>query len=251
MFFSRLFHLLGSAALAVFLALPAQTEPLAKIEPLNKVDEQLRPDALISGNWLVGVHTTAQRTQNAPRLYSYVPSGWNGHIVCVRVTDEEGRYTALYEYEMPGNWVGGLAEFNYPTAYVDHVKTIDATNSGVALHKGDCAKLSDIFVPVHWNALEDPIGPAPGQLELVLNVNAGRADSVFGVATFENASGVEPIDMTCAPTQKRGVGFNYTCSLAVPGDREAILSIEIKRLRFGREAPPRKAKIALFPLLAQ
>ncbi len=222
-------------------------EPLVTLDPITQVRDELRPDALISGNWLVGVHTRAQRAQNAPQLYSYVPADWEGKTVCVRVTGEKGRYNALYPYEVPGVWAGGLIKFNYPTVHPDHVESIDHTNSGVALHNGDCATVSDTFTPVLWNALENPITTDRGEVELVLNINAGRADSVFGEATL----GAKVIEMTCDPTDARGVGFNYQCVFAVPGDRAAELKVAIERLRFGRAAPPRTATIQFFPPPAQ
>ncbi|WP_224825990.1 hypothetical protein [Cognatishimia sp. MH4019] len=221
----------------------AAAEPLVQLEPIVEVNDDLRADALISGNWLVGVHTRADRADDVPRLYSHVSSEWAGKAVCVRVIGENGRYNALYPYQMPNSWEGGLVEFIYPTQHPDFVSNIDDSNSGVAVHEGDCDSISQTFVPVLWNALDSPKANADGQVELVLNINAGRADSVFGAAT----SGDVTIEMTCDPTTARGVGFNYQCVFAVPRELSATLDVSIERLRFGRAAPPRTATIKLFP----
>lgn len=248
MFYQNAFTRLGTAFFACFLASTALAEPLATLDPVERIDEQMRPDSLISGNWLVGIHTSAQRAPDLPKLYSYVPGNWADEAVCVRVTGEQGRYTALYAYQMPANWKGGLAEFVYPTDHPDHVEQIDGSNSGVALHKGDCDTVSGTFVPVHWNALEQPDGADGGALELVLNVNAGRSDTVIGTATPKDA---QEIPMECAPTKERGVGFNYQCTFTVPGTQGAELAISLQRFRFGRASPERTATIELFPALAQ
>lgn len=243
MFQTHLFPGLLSGLVFVMAATGLSAEPLARLDPLiDAPNDELRPDALISGNWLVGIHTKAPRAERAPTLFSYISEEWAGRDVCVRVTGEEGRYNALYPYQIPESWTGGLAEFNYPTRHIDFVQGINETNSGVAVHRGTCDQISEIFVPVLWNALQAPVENERGEVELVLNINAGRADSVFGTVTI----GSEQTEITCDPTATRGVGFNYQCAFSVPRDLSAELEISLERLRFGRAAPERRATIEVF-----
>lgn len=245
MFQKQILPSLAAGLTIGFLSFPAIAEPLARLEPLlSEPSDELRPDALISGNWLVGIHLSAAPAEDVPKLYSYVSSEWKEASVCVRVTGEEGRYNALYPYQMPDDWEGGLIEFIYPTRHPDFVQGIGAGNSGVAVHKGTCDEISEDFVPVLWNTREAPTPDEDGKVEIVLNINAGRADSVFGIAEMDG----QEIEMVCDPTPARGVGFNYKCVFKIQGDLTSKLNVSIERLRFGRAAPPRDATIDFFPL---
>lgn len=240
---------------AILMAL-CQSLPVAAQEagPLElsgtRLHEELRSDALISGNWLVGAHMLAGRSAEAPSLHSYVPGGpfWQGQPLCARATDKEGRYSALFEYTVPETWSGGLVSLRYESDFGDHVAHIDESNSGIALHRGACQSVTDTFLPVLWNARETPQIDADGNLRLILNLNAGRADSLIPRATLTADDGVAtPLPITCAATEAAGVAFNYQCEATAPGDRRGVVEIEIVRLRYGRKSPPRVAQIHLFP----
>lgn len=222
----------------------AGAEPVLRLNG-EKVHEDLRKDALISGNWLVGALTVAPRSDLAPRLMGYVPGGseWGGQTLCARATDQSGRYSALFEYDIPQGWSGGLVEFDYQTDFSEFLGAVDETNSGVALHRGDCRTVTDTFLPVHWNTQELPTKDQNNRVELVLNINAGRSDSVVATAT----STAGDADIACLPTQTPGVGFNYQCRALVPGDRAGVLSVEISRLRYGRASRALSADFHVYP----
>lgn len=211
------------------------------LTPSKIVDEDLKGEALISGNWLVGVHAVGEIARVKPRLYSYVPEEWKGRTICTRVTDQDGRYNALYEYKIPDTWEGDPIEFAYPTKFGDHIKKTDAGNSGVALHLGDCSQVSEDFLPVYWNARPIENVSDSGRLELLLNVNAGRADSVFGEITI----GTIATPLQCMPTANKSVAFNYQCRAELTVNNVSEANIVVRRLRLGREAPSRQASVVL------
>ncbi|WP_417606917.1 hypothetical protein [Primorskyibacter flagellatus] len=230
-------------------ALPALADPALRLRG-ERVHEELRSDALINGNWLVGAHTAAPRNAEGPRLYSYIPGGadWQGQTLCARATDKEGRYSALFEYHVPVAWGGGLVDLEYETEYEAFVSASDESNNGIALHRGDCRLVTDDFLPVLWNAAETPETDGEGRMTLILNLNAGRADSLIPHAVLSPLDGAAGGDMPirCDPTSEAGVGFNYQCRIQVPADQAGVLTVGITRLRYGKAAPPRMANIHLY-----
>lgn len=228
-----------------FVATVPLAEPSLQLRG-EKVHEDLRSDALISGNWLVGALTVAPRSQAAPRLLSYVPGGaaWQGATLCARTTDKSGRYSALFEYRTPDDWSGGLIEFEYQSEHPDFLSVADETNSGVALHHGDCRTVTDTFLPVLWNSVDDPKLDASRRSEVVLNINAGRADSL--IAKARTATG--ELEIVCAAADGEGVGFNHQCRIFVPSDFDDVVQVEISRLRYGRASRPLSAELHLYPI---
>ncbi len=239
---ANLLHLVLCFSVSAFLSAGSTSAAeILALEPFNIVEEDLKGEALISGNWLVGVHTIGETAPVKPQLYSYVPKGWAGRTICTRVTDQDGRYNALYEYKIPDTWKGAPIEFTYPTKFDDHIKKTDAGNSGVALHLGDCSQVSEEFLPVYWNARPAENVSGSGKLELLLNVNAGRADSVFGEITI----GAVATPLQCMPTPNKSVAFNYQCRAALTVSNVSEAGIVLRRLRLGREAPSRQASVVL------
>lgn len=230
--------------LALCLAGGGYAQEVTSLAP-ERVREELRADALISGNWLVGAHAVSARSAEAPRLMSYVPGGaeWQGQTICARATDKTGRYSALLEYRVPAGWQGGLIDLEYRSDHSDHLRGRDESDSGVALHRGGCDRITNVFLPVLWNAERLP-GGQDAPVPLILNLNAGRADSLL--ATARTAAGTD-LPVTCARMEEEGVGFNYQCRLNVPADLAGVVQLEITRLRRGRMGKPRVAELHLFP----
>ena len=252
--FLRLYILMVlQIALGGLMAAPGHAQEIVALKG-ERVHEDLRDEALISGNWLVGAHFIAPKTGDAPVLLSYVPGGdgWKGQMICVRATGIDGRYSALYQYHLPADWQGGLVNLTYDSKYPEFLKTNDENTTGIAIHLGNCGAVSDVFLPVLWNARAAPAGQADGRVELLLDINAGRADSVIAAAKLiGGGSGDASADVRCDPTGENGVGFNYQCQLWLPAGAPALVQLEVTRLRYGKKSPVRVARIQFHPPVAE
>jgi len=236
----KLLILVSSFILPGFFLASAQAEPKAILEA-NVVQEDYKTASLISGNWIVGVHIDAEENTNNPSLYSRIPSGWGNSKFCARSTDVTGRYTALTEYAFKHKWGGGLAKLNYSKKYKSLVETMNLKNSGIAIHKGDCASISEIFVPALWNATEQPVKTKAGNIRLIINLNAQRSDQVFARGTVLDTT----YTARCFPLPQGGIAFNFQCLLEIPPEISGTLNFEVWQVRSGVVAKPRSAEIIL------
>lgn len=218
----------------------AHAEPKATLE-ISQVKESYKNASLISGNWIVGVHMNAVASELNPTLYSRIPQEWRNGTVCARSTDISGRYTALTEYQLGGEWGGGLAELSYSKAYETIVSKLNENNSGVAIHRGGCGAISEQFVPAFWNAEESPIVSETGNVRLIINLNARRSQQVFARGTF----GRTAYTAICSPIATGGIAFNFQCILEVPQDLAGGLKFEVWQVRSGIVSKPRSAMILL------
>ncbi len=226
-----------------FNSIIASAEPEVTL-PARVVGEENKPEAYISGNWLVGIHLRANLSKNRPSLIASLPGGWKGHIVCARATTISGKYFAFMEYTVPRGWKGGVVRFEYPTRFSEVVKLTNIENSGVAIHKGACQADSNEFVPARWNANEIPTQDALGRQTLVLNMNVGRADEVLARALI----GDKVLVLKCSAVPGKGrTSFNHRCWLTVPMGWSGKMPLEVIRIRSGNFSKPRHAFIHMFP----
>ncbi len=238
---------------ACFLLLPFTFVGLANAEPqgsLSVISEkaELKQASLVSGNWIVGIHIDAERNKRVPTLYSKFPGGWGDGEVCARATNINGRYTFFGEYEFEKRFGGLLVDLPYSKEYRNIVRSLNSSNSGIAIHKGGCKVVSTEFVPALWNSDERPRLTQSGNLKLLINLNSQRSQQVFARGTIEDESNGKSVRAAnCLPYEGGGIAFNFRCEIEVPTGTRGIMLFEVWQVQSGVVADPKSAKIYLQP----
>ncbi len=212
----------------------------APVLEARRVAEAMRDGALISGNWMVGVHGTADMVPDRPSLMADLPGAWNGEKVCARTISRDGLYYSFFEYDVPASWGGGLAVLQYPTEFVRLTEGATTETSGVVVHRGGCDVDSVDFALAYWNA--DPQSPSAART-ILFNLNAGRSDRVEAWLTSPDRTPIAAV--SCEPLAGGGVSFNHRCEADLPAGASGDATLTVLRYRSGRRARPRTATIHL------
>lgn len=205
----------------------AQSTVALRSDPFN---EKLREEALIAGAVIVGIihHRPVPESQQAVSLSAFIPQSWADGNVCARLLSSDGLYEADIDYWVSEEWSGGLVEFPYPTAHLEVLMSLNPTQLGARLTKGECAMSSAVSSVVLWND-----GPSTDPATLL--VNSFRAEEVFAYVDDQPA-------VRCTPVTARGTAaFDHSCE--IPDDASGLVVVEIYRTSNGKPAPPTTAHV--------
>lgn len=210
----------------------AAAAPLALSKNAQFV-ETVRDKAQISGSPVVGALSLGGAAEAPSPLLAQIPAAWGGDDVCARLVTSDGLYEARGQYSVPADWIGGVAEFDFPTEFSARVLTIAPESMAVLVSRGECSADVSPLALASWRS-------QPGG-EVVLMVNSYRADETYLI--FPATGG----DTDCIPNpDPQRTAFDMICT--VPDELVAAggtIAIEVNRVRGGGIAPPDAVSLEL------
>jgi len=209
-----------------------------------------RPASLISvPHWLRGLRLAAQTSQNRPRLAIFIPSNWADQKICAEATTIDGRFLVKGQYTLPGSWVEGLTELDYPTRFPTPWSLTDPLATSVLIRQGGCDitgnRADQLVIPAVLNGGDDLKRDIEGRAQLFFQLHARNTQEVVASLTF----GAVNFDADCQKIKKLdAIQFNFACQIALPGEAYGPAIFKYIRLNAGRQSRPRTAHI-IVPLL--
>lgn len=168
------------------------------------------------------------RATGGPSLVGYVPHSWRGSAICARVVSADGRYEAYGTYLVPATWSGGSGDLDFPTAYGELLRSVEADGIGVMVSKGDCgAQKTEGLSVVLWNS---------EAIETInMLVNSFNADEVFAYVG-ENVTPLRCERIESIETRNM-IAYDRKCNIS-PASHAGPTKVEIYRLNHGKPSEP-------------
>jgi hypothetical protein len=223
------FHHNLIAAFAVALVmLPAaawsQSEPIFALAS-NGFKEVVREGALISGAVVVGTQALGPVEGEDFVLRAFVPSELRGSRICLDVKTINGLYEASGTYDVPKDWLGGLAILPFPTEQDELLAGRKGDELAFRVTHNDCAApVSDSVSVVLQNH------PETGRVTVMLN--SFQAEAVYLYVGGQ----AEPI--LCNEINSMSpTAFDTRCDIPLAGLGGKV-PVEVYRMVERKVAPP-------------
>ena len=182
-------------------------------------------DVPLAGGVRVGLLAgSANDTIREPKLGVYLPKQ-SGHLLCLEVTSQDGRYSAQARYHV-GPTRAGPHRLEFPTSKEHEIRSYHYTELAIlaALDNGDgrCYQREDVLVVAFW---DDP----PPLTSIVLLANGG-SDDVEILSEYSAATKCVRIRGGVTPR-----AYNVACHLDHALSKRKLWELEIRRHLFDRE----------------